>query len=418
MRRRAAFVPLFFFAALLTAPTVTACSLAPAGSLSSFMWLDEDRFLTPYLSGFGIFDLTERNFTLNFTTLFVTDAVVSPDAKWLVVSYWNGALDADCSHDVEVTDAFDLDTFERTPLAPRAAHAFAPNRDGVAVFGAHDEPLFYTWGEWAPPSHLTIDHSTRPDLRLRAAEHAAISPDGTWLALFLNHRVYVFRTDGSDGPAFEQAYPVDFYPEANPFAFSEDSRFLVWTAPEPGSLIEVLELRDDGVTIVTSRADPTHAGGATITGGPTWGPDGIAVPMGSGLRLFPNASDLAQTREWQHGEEATTLGSPRWTPDGSRIIVGGWFLLPDGNSGTKFWILDDQLRDVDNYTLPEHPLSFANGPWQDIPTGNDDPSDDPFDADAPGPRHEFSAPAPGAVVLVSVVLIALVARHVLTGKKT
>ena len=404
MRRVAYLVPLLFIATPLLLPTTAACSLVGHEPFSRNQWIDDRLVLTPHYGGVGVFDTQTKNFTLGFSALYVSDAVVSPDGDWLVISYWNGALDADCSHDVETVDAFHMDTHERHALLDSAASAFAPTPEGIGVFGpSSDRILFYEWGEWETPTSIPFRFAGRPDLAADKVTFAALTPDRGWVAVVANARVLVIDLLGSPTKVMYDRGP--FYHGENPFAFSPDSTRLAWVGTYDESSLTILELDRTGVAAVASRTDPSTQSGPRITGSPVWDENGIVVPMSDRLRSFPDPTRLDESTDIVL--DADPSGRSDWSLNKAQLFVGGRDTNDPEHWLPRYWILDNDLTVTDSFTLSTRHVRPPETPWKDVPQGNQDPSDDRHGIRGPRQGPGFFAPGPGFLTVLLLVAVTL-----------
>lgn len=408
MLRAAYVVPLLFIATPILMPTAAACSLVGYEPFSRNQWIDERYVLTPYYGGVGVFDTATKDFTLGFSALFVSHAVVSPDGKWLVISYWNGALDADCSHDVEAVDAFHMETHERHSLLDSAASAFAPMADGLAVFGPHsDRVLFYTWGEWEKPTNIPFKFPNRPELNADKVNLAAFTPARDWVAVVSDQHVLVIDLLGSSKEVLYDSSP--YYLGVDPFAFSDDATRLAFVGTHDESTLKVLQLDRNGVALVASRSDPSAENGPTMTGSPVWDANGIVVPMTDRLRVFSDPTRLDQFRDIMLN--GGPLGQSDWSPNKTKLFVGGRNSSDPEHWLPAYWILNESLEVIDNHTSATLHLRAPASPWKDVPQGNQDPSDDKHDVRIPRREPGFFAPGVGFLTVVLLVAVALLTAH-------
>lgn len=397
----------------VTAPATSACSLVGYRSLTDLSWPAADRLDTNTGNSPGRVNL-EPGKLIAILDQYSFASAASPDGRWLVASYFDGSLGADCTMEFVTTDAFDLETGERVRLFDGATHAMATSADHVYISAYECGPVVHVfeWGEWDEPARRfdlaqvsgapeDFEHVTGLAVN-RDATRLAVATDWDELrmfdfleGIFKDGRADLMRGGSAPGPMF--AMQPDGLRVAVVQGDHDEARVAVYDSALHFE-------RVFSYAFANARADDRPVGA------PAWQPDGGAVAFASSAVLTVVDADQSK-RQVVLPSSAEFLGSPAWSPDGARIAIGTDG-VSDGDGSLSIYTeaLDLERRITWNEANP-----FVKAPYASWEPPIDDFDVEPRHACASGEDAQALTPVPSVGFLVGLGVVAaaafLVRRH-------
>lgn len=389
-RLRALAIALLFLGGLgATAPSASACSLVGYHSLAELTWSADDRLDTNVGNGPGRVSLNTGQL-LALLDQYTFASAVSPDGRWVVVSYYDGGLGTDCTMEFVTTDALDLATGDRVRLLDAATHAMAASADRVFLSGYECGPVVhaFAWGQWEQPERLGLGGAPGAPDDFEHVRGLAVDADETRLAVATGDHVFVYDLRERAFQAGQAQAPYDSVTPGNAFALTTDGlRLAVVEGTWDALRVGVYETTTS-VTRQASYAYPSADEDDRPAGAPAWQPEGGALAFASSRVLKVVDSD-GTARQVTLPSSGEFLGTPAWSPDGDRVAVG---TRGDTSADASLSIYKDTL-DLDRRLAwddanPDVPPTFSS--W-----------DPPIDDYAVGPLHTCESghgDAPGVPV--------------------
>lgn len=392
----------------LVFPSASACSLVGYTTLADLHWQADDRIDTNVGNGPGRVSLNTGQL-LALLDQYSFASAASPDGRWLVASYFDGGLGADCSMEFVTTDAFDLVNGERVRLFAAATHAMAASDDHVFL-SAHECGALvhrFAWGEWEEPERIALGDRSGAPARFEHITGLSVNADGTRLAVGVDRDdVHVY--DPTEGLFKEGSAPLASA------AFTPGPGFSM-----QGFRLAVVQVDSDGVRAtvydtvlhverMASFSYPRADEEDRPAGDPAWRP-GTDTFAFSSERVLVVVDELETTRQLALPSSSKFLGTPAWSPDGTKLAVG---IQSEGSGGVSLAIYEADL-DLDRRitwqnAYPAVATAFAS--W-------DPPIDDhglvSLHTCSSGMEANPSVPIPAAptVVVLGLLLAAVAARR-------
>ncbi len=357
-------------------PTASACSLVGYSTLADLAWPTDDRLDTNVGNGPGRVSL-DTGRLLALLDQYSFSYAASPDGRWLVVSYFDGSLGADCTMEFVTTDALDLVTGDRHRLFDAATHATAVSDDHLFLSAYECGPVVHAfrWGDWDEPERILLDQASGAPDEFEHVTGLAVNKAATRLAV---------AVDGDAVYAFDMIERL--FKEGNaPLGYSRSMRGPAFAIEPDGLRVAVAQGDWDEMRVgvydstlhfelLASYDYPRADGDDRPAGAPAWQPEGGALAFAS-TRVLKVIDADETTRQVALPSSASFLGTPAWSPAGDRLAIG----TQGVSSGDVSLAIYKESMDLDrriswNNAYPDVSSSFAS--W--------DPPIDEYDVE---PRH-------------------------------